>query len=74
MIPKAHSWELKVLYIIGENPMVSDPDLNHVEKSIARLDFLVVQNIFMTETAKQADVILPSRCFAEKDGTFSNTE
>ncbi len=74
MIPKAHSGELKALYIIGENPLVSDPDLNHAEKSIAHLDFLVVQDIFMTETAKQADVILPSTCFAEKDGTFSNTE
>jgi len=74
MIPKAHSGELKALYIIGENPLVSDPDLSHVEKSIAHLDFLVVQDIFMTETARQADVILPSRCFAEKDGTFSNTE
>lgn len=74
MIPKAHSGEIKALYIIGENPLVSDPDLNHAEKSIAHLDFLVVQDIFMTETAKQADVILPSRCFAEKDGTFSNTE
>ncbi|MBI5592505.1 MAG: formate dehydrogenase subunit alpha [Deltaproteobacteria bacterium] len=74
MIPKAHSGELKALYIIGENPLVSDPDLNHAEKSIANLDFLVVQDIFMTETAKQADVVLPSRCFAEKDGTFTNTE
>ncbi len=74
MIPKAHSGELKALYIIGENPLVSDPDLNHAEKSIGNLDFLVVQDIFMTETAKTADVILPSKCFAEKDGTFSNTE
>jgi formate dehydrogenase major subunit len=74
MIPKAHSGELKALYIIGENPLVSDPDLNHAEKSIAHLDFLVVQDIFMTETARMADVVLPSACFAEKDGTFSNTE
>jgi formate dehydrogenase major subunit/formate dehydrogenase alpha subunit len=74
MIPKAHEGELKALYIIGENPLVSDPDLNHAEKSIANLDFLVVQDIFMTETAKFADVVLPSKCFAEKDGTFSNTE
>jgi formate dehydrogenase alpha subunit len=74
MIPKAHSGELKALYIIGENPLVSDPDLNHAEKSISHLDFLVVQDIFMTETAKMADVVLPSRCFAEKNGTFSNTE
>ncbi len=74
MLPKAHSGELKSLYIIGENPLVSDPDLNHAEASIRNLDFLVVQDIFMTETAQLADVVLPSACFAEKDGTFSNTE
>jgi formate dehydrogenase major subunit len=74
MIPKAHSGELKALYIIGENPLVSDPDLNHAEKSLSHLDFLVVQDIFMTETAQAADVVLPSACFAEKEGTFSNTE
>ncbi len=74
MIPKAHTGEIKALYIIGENPLVSDPDLNHAEKSLKHLDFLVVQDIFMTETAKLADVVLPSACFAEKDGTFTNTE
>jgi formate dehydrogenase major subunit/formate dehydrogenase alpha subunit len=74
MIPKAHSGEVKALYIIGENPLVSDADLNHVKKSFSHLDFLVVQDIFMTETAQMADVVLPSSCFAEKDGTFSNTE
>jgi predicted molibdopterin-dependent oxidoreductase YjgC len=74
MIPKAHDKTLKALYIVGENPMVSDPDLNHAEKSIKNLDFLVVQDIFLTETAKLADVVLPSVCFAEKEGTFSNTE
>ncbi|WDN88182.1 formate dehydrogenase major subunit [Desulfosarcina sp. BuS5] len=74
MIPKAHDGELKALYIIGENPLVSDPDLNHAEKSIKNLDFLVVQDLFLTETAQIADVVFPSRCFAEKDGTFSNTE
>ena len=74
MIPKAHDKTLKALYIVGENPLVSDPDLNHAEKSIKNLDFLVVQDIFMTETAKFADVVLPSACFAEKEGTFSNTE
>jgi formate dehydrogenase major subunit len=74
MIPKAHSGEIKALYIIGENPLVSDADLNHLEKSMANLDFLVVQDIFLTETARMADVVLPSACFAEKDGTFSNTE
>jgi len=74
MIPKAHDGDLKALYIIGENPLVSDPDLNHAEKSMANLDFLVVQDIFMTETAKIADVVLPSCCFAEKEGIFTNTE
>ena len=74
MIPKAHDGELKALYIIGENPLVSDPDLNHAEASLKHLDFLVVQDIFMTETARLADVVLPAKCFAEKDGTFSNTE
>jgi formate dehydrogenase alpha subunit len=74
MIPAAHDGELKALYIIGENPLVSDPDLNHCEKSLANLDFLVVQDIFLTETARMADVVLPSACFAEKEGTFSNTD
>lgn len=74
MIPKAHDKTLKALYIVGENPLVSDPDLNHAEKSIKNLAFLVVQDIFLTETARLADVVLPSACFAEKEGTFSNTE
>ena len=74
MIPLAHEGKLKALYIVGENPLVSDPDLNHAEKSIQNLDFLVVQDIFLTETAQLADVVLPSKCFAEKEGTFSNTE
>jgi formate dehydrogenase alpha subunit len=66
--------DLKGLYIMGENPMVSDPDLRHVEEALGHLDFLVVQDIFLTETAKLADVVLPGACFAEKDGTFTNTE
>jgi predicted molibdopterin-dependent oxidoreductase YjgC len=74
MIPAAHDGKLKALYIIGENPLVSDPDLNHCEKSLKNLDFLVVQDIFLTETARLADVVLPSACFAEKEGTFSNTD
>ena len=74
MLPAAHDGKLKAMYIIGENPLVSDPDLNHAEKSLKRLEFLVVQDIFLTETARLADVVLPSACFAEKDGTFSNTE
>ena len=74
MIPAAHDGRLKALYVIGENPLVSDPDLNHAEDSLEHLELLVVQDLFMTETARLADVVLPSRCFAEKDGTFSNTE
>jgi formate dehydrogenase major subunit/formate dehydrogenase alpha subunit len=62
------------MYIIGENPMVSDPDLNHAKKALRKLDFLVVQDIFLTETGREADVVLPSTAFAEKSGTFVNTE
>ncbi len=74
MVPKACDGDLKAMYIIGENPLVSDPDLNHAEKGFSNLEFLVVQDIFMTETSRQADVVLPSTCFAEKEGTFANTE
>jgi formate dehydrogenase major subunit/formate dehydrogenase alpha subunit len=74
MLPKAHSGDLKALYVIGENPLVSDADLNHAVKCMESLDLLVVQDIFMTDTAEMADVVLPSACFAEKEGTFSNTE
>jgi formate dehydrogenase major subunit/formate dehydrogenase alpha subunit len=74
MLPAAHDGKLKAMYIIGENPLVSDADLNHAEASLRKLDFLVVQDIFLTETAQLANVVLPSACFAEKDGTFSNTE
>ena len=74
MMEKAHEGELKALYIIGENPMISDPNLNHAKKSLENLEFLVVQDIFMTETAEMADVVLPTASFAEKNGTFANTE
>jgi predicted molibdopterin-dependent oxidoreductase YjgC len=74
MIQKANDGELKALYIIGENPMVADADLNHAQKSLEKLDLLVVQDIFLTETAKLAHVVLPSASFAEKEGTFTNTE
>ncbi len=66
--------KLKGMYIIGENPVVSDPNLKHVKAVLKKLDFLVVQDIFMTETAKFAHVVLPAASFAEKDGTFTNTE
>ena len=74
MVPKAHEGEIKSLYVVGENPLVSDPDLNHAEESFKNLEFLVVQDLFMTETAQMADVVFPSLAFAEKDGTFSNME
>jgi formate dehydrogenase alpha subunit len=66
--------KLKAMYIMGENPVISDPDVNHTIKALKKLDFLVVQDIFMNETAHYADVVLPAASFAEKDGTFTNTE
>ena len=74
MIPAAHDGTIKAFYIMGENPLVSDPDLAHAKAGFDNLDFIVVQDMFLTETAQLADVVLPARCFAEKDGTFSNTE
>ncbi len=65
---------LKALYIVGENPAMSDPDLNHVREALKKAEFLVVQDIFMSETANYAHVVLPGVSFAEKDGTFTNTE
>ena len=74
MMELAHEGKMKALYIIGENPMVSDPDLDHAKKSLQNLELLIVQDIFLTETAQLADVVLPSSAFAEKEGTFVNTE
>jgi len=65
---------VKALYVIGENPALSDPDAQHTRKALQDLEFLVVQDIFLTETASMADVVLPACSFAEKDGTFTNTE
>jgi formate dehydrogenase alpha subunit len=73
MIGAAYKGRLKAIYIMGENPVLSDPDTNHTIRALQKLDFLVVQDIFMTETAALADVVLPAACFAEKDGTFTNT-
>jgi len=74
MINNAAEGKLKGLYIMGENPMISDPNITHVKEGLENLEFLVVQDIFLTETAKLADVVLPSRGAFEKDGTFTNTE
>ena len=65
---------VKAMYIMGENPIITDPDMRHTRQSLTNLEFLVVQDIFPTETAVIADVILPAAAFAEKDGTFTNTE
>ncbi len=73
MINAAFEGNLKALYIMGENPVMSDPDMNHTVRALKNLEFLIVQDIFFTETAEFADVILPAACFAEKDGTFTNT-
>jgi predicted molibdopterin-dependent oxidoreductase YjgC len=62
------------LYVMGENPMLSDPDINHVAEALDAVEFLVVQDIFMSETCEKADVVLPACSFAEKEGTFTNTE
>jgi formate dehydrogenase major subunit len=70
----AGSGKIKGLYIMGENPLLSDPDLHHVKKELQKLDLMIVQDVFLTETAQIADVVLPVTVFAEKDGTFSNTE
>jgi len=74
MMNAAAEGKIKAMVIMGENPMISDPNLNHVEEALKSLDFLVVQDIFLTETAALADVVLPAASFAETDGTFTNTE
>jgi len=66
--------DIKGLYVMGENPAMSDPDAGHARKAMAKLDHLVVQDIFLTETAYLADVVLPASAFPEKDGSFTNTD
>ena len=65
---------IKSLYLVGENPVLSEANANHAIEAMEKADFMVVQDIFMTETAELADVVLPAAAFAEKDGTFTNTE
>ncbi len=69
-----HAGQIKGMFIEGENPAMSDPDLNHAREALAMLEHLVVQDLFLTETAFHADVILPASAFAEKSGTFTNTD
>lgn len=74
MVEEALRGNIKAMYVTGENPLLSEPDLHHAEEAFKSLEFLVVQDIFMHETAEVADVVLPAATFAEKDGTFTNSE
>jgi len=74
MFPAIEEGKIKALYVVGENPMLSDPDLRHIEEALKKLDLLIVQDIFLSQTAKLAHLVLPGTSFAEKDGTFTNTE
>lgn len=78
MIPEmfdgANTGEIKGMYILGENPVLTDPNSNHIRSGLEKLEFLVVHELFLTETAQYADVVLPAASFAETDGTFTNTE
>jgi len=74
IMPLAHEGKIKAMYLMGENPSLSDPDATHVREALQKLDLFVVQDIFLSETAQLADVVLPATSFAEKDGTFTNTE
>src|SRR5204862_4179884 len=66
--------KVRGMFMMGENPFLSDPNINKVRKALSALDFLVVQDIFLTETAEFADVVLPATAFVEKDGTYTNTD
>ncbi len=74
MMDAAHRGGVKALYVMGENPLISDPDIGHLRETLKQLDLLVVQDIFLTETAALADVVLPAASFAEKEGTFTNSD
>lgn len=74
MMSGACDGRIKAMFIMGENPMVSDPNSNHIRTALEHLDFLVCQDIFLTETGELADVIFPATSFAEKSGHFTNTE
>ncbi len=74
MLPAIEEGKLKAMYIMGENPVSSNPDPQQVQKTLSKLDFLVVQDIFPNEISNQADVVLPGASFAEKNGTFTNSE
>jgi formate dehydrogenase alpha subunit len=74
MVEGCLTGQTRAMYVVGENPLLSEPDLHHADKAFGHLDFLVVQDLFMHETAERADVFLPAAAFAEKEGTFTNSE
>ncbi len=74
MVDAAEQKTIRAFYIMGENPLMSEPDLHHARRVMAKLDFVLVQDIFLNETGQYADIILPASSFAEKDGTFTNTD
>jgi len=74
MLHGAEDGSIRAMYMMGENPFLSDPNVNRVKKDLEALEFLVCQDIFLSETAQYADVVFPAASFAEKDGTFTNTE
>ncbi len=74
MLEAANRGDIKAVYLIGENPVLSEADANHAAEALQKLEFLVAQDIFLTESARLAHVVLPAASFAEKDGTFTNTE
>ena len=65
---------IEAMWVMGENPVMSDPNMCHAREAFSKVKFLVVQDIFLTETAELADVVLPAAAYAEKEGTFTNTE
>ena len=74
MVEGCLTGDTRAMYVVGENPLLSEPDLHHAQKAFDQLDFLVVQDLFMHETAERAHVFLPAAAFAEKEGTFTNSE
>ncbi|MBL8051565.1 MAG: molybdopterin-dependent oxidoreductase, partial [Anaerolineales bacterium] len=74
LMENIHNGRVKALYIMGENPMLSDPNVNHVREALKEIEFMVSQDIFLNETAQVAHVVLPGVSFAEKEGTYTNTE
>ena len=74
MVEACLTGDVRAMYVVGENPLLSEPDLHHAEKASGQLEFMVVQDLFMHETAERAHVFLPAAAFAEKEGTFTNSE